>query len=243
MISRLWRRIEGFDLDFRPRSYFWPMGLREHLLATVKGTVRRELLALLGEREALADEAVAGILAREKISGRLRRALGRIHPAFMSGEYLPDLRRGEVEIARITTASVMGDVTSVRARRTKKGIAYRIEDEHESEFEIRPRWSREPLSMLELIRLIENTKPDSPTVGVLKMNREGGSDWDDLEGFVEVTSPFYPQLGAWYGRYLGLWIASRSGRLRTRPRVPRPHPGQLQLALVASGSGQEAARE
>jgi hypothetical protein len=243
MISRLWRRIEGFDLDFRPRSYFWPMGLREHLLATVKGTLRRELIALLGEREALADEAVAGILARERISEPLRRALGRIHPAFMSGEYLPDLRRGELEIARVTVGSVMGDVTSVRARRTKKGIAYRIEDEHETEYEARPRWSREPLSMLELIRLIENAKPASPTLGVLKMNREGGSEWDDLEGFVEVTSPFYPQLGAWYERYLGLWIASRSGRLRTRPRVRRPHPGQLQLAFAVAGADAREERQ
>jgi len=239
MMSRLWRRVEGFDLDFRPRSYFWPMGLREHLLATVKGSLRRELLDLLGDRRGMDDERVIAILARPSISGRLRRALGRIHPAFMSGEYLPDLRRGEVEIARIRVGSVMGDVTSVRARRTKKGIAFRIEDEHETEYEIRPRWAREPLTMFALIRLIENAKPGSPTLDVLKLNREGGCSWEELEGFVEVSSAFYPRLGDWYERYLGLWIASRSGRLRNRAPVRRPHPGQLSLALVPAAADPE----
>ena len=35
----------------------------------------------------------------------------------MSGEYLPDFEGDEVEIARVTLASVTGDVVSIRARR------------------------------------------------------------------------------------------------------------------------------
>lgn len=239
MISRLWRRVEGFDLDFRPRSYFWPLGLREHLLATIKGTLRRELLAKLDYGRAVDDDAVAAILARASLSEPLRRALGRIHPALMSGEYLPDLRRGEIEIARISVGSVMGDVTSVRARRTKKGIALRLDDENETEFEIRPRWRREPLTMLELIRLIENAKPQSPTLDVLKMNREGGSEWEELYGFVEVSSPFYPRLGEWYERYLDLWLDSRSGRLRNRARPRRPQSGRSPLGSAAAATDPE----
>lgn len=238
MMSRLWRRIEGFDLDFRPHSYFWPLGLREHLLATVKGTARRAMLADYGYGQDVENDAVARILAAESVSEPLRRALGRIHPMLMSGEYLPDRERDELEIARVVVASVMGDVTSVRARRTKKGIALRIVDEHETEYEFRPRWVREPLRMRELIRMIENAKP-SPTLDVLKMNREGGCSWEELDGFVEVSSPFYPRLGEWYERYLDLWIASRSGRRRERRRVRRPHPGQSSLALVQTAAHPE----
>ena len=31
----------GFDLTFRPTSYFWPMGLETHLLATIKAPSAR----------------------------------------------------------------------------------------------------------------------------------------------------------------------------------------------------------
>jgi len=39
-----------------------------------------------------------------------------IHPSFMGGEYLPDYRRDEIEIARIELESTTSDVISVRAR-------------------------------------------------------------------------------------------------------------------------------
>ncbi|MBP9604568.1 MAG: hypothetical protein KBE53_10870 [Chromatiaceae bacterium] len=37
------------DLKFRPKSYFWPLGLETHLLARIKGA----------ERQAALNEAVA----------------------------------------------------------------------------------------------------------------------------------------------------------------------------------------
>jgi len=33
--------VPGVDLTFRPASYFWPLGLETHLLATIKGAERR----------------------------------------------------------------------------------------------------------------------------------------------------------------------------------------------------------
>jgi hypothetical protein len=39
-----------------------------------------------------------------------RSALGRLHPSFMGGEYLPDRRDTEVEIARINIDSTTSDV-------------------------------------------------------------------------------------------------------------------------------------
>ena len=48
----------------------------------------------------------------------------------MGGEYLPPLLDDEVEIARVSLASVTADQTSVRAQRIPGGIAYRIVDEY-----------------------------------------------------------------------------------------------------------------
>ena len=44
----------------------------------------------------------------------------------MGGEYLPDLLPNEVEIARVVLKSTTMDVQSIRARRTKHRIIYRI---------------------------------------------------------------------------------------------------------------------
>jgi hypothetical protein len=54
---------------------------------------------------------IPDFLAQSALSDSDRQALGRIHPAFMGGEYLPDLAQSEVMIARITIASTTQDVT------------------------------------------------------------------------------------------------------------------------------------
>lgn len=121
MMSRLWRRIEGFDLDFRPHSYFWPLGLREHLLATVKGTARRAMLADYGYGQEVENDAVAAIMAAESVSEPLRRALGRIHPMLMSGEYLPDLDQRRAGDERIASRSRLALEGVFRPRDIRRG--------------------------------------------------------------------------------------------------------------------------
>jgi len=37
------------DLDFRPKSYFWPTGLETHLLSRIKGAERKAALKQLGK--------------------------------------------------------------------------------------------------------------------------------------------------------------------------------------------------
>ena len=37
-------KVPGIDLSFRPRSYFWPLGLETHLLARIKGAERKAAL-------------------------------------------------------------------------------------------------------------------------------------------------------------------------------------------------------
>ena len=116
------------DLEFRPRSYFWPLGLETHLLARIKGAERKAALKRLIDAGRL-DE-IPELLVQSALGEADRRALGRLHPAFMGGEYLADLKHDEVMIARITIASTTQDVTCVYARRGKNRIHYRVVDEY-----------------------------------------------------------------------------------------------------------------
>ncbi len=66
----------------------------------------------------------------------------------MGGEYLPDRRDTEVEIARINIDSTTSDVTSVYAKAGKDRIRYRVVDEYNGDTlsEKRTRNSRRPSS-------------------------------------------------------------------------------------------------
>lgn len=64
-------------------------------------------------------DEVPAFLASSALTNADRAAQGKIHPAFMGGEYLPNLTADEVMIARITIASTTQDVTCVYARRGK----------------------------------------------------------------------------------------------------------------------------
>ena len=75
------------DLNFRPLSYFWPLGLASHLLATVKGAERRAMLQRLIDSDRL--DLLTECLTKSHLSREERTSIGRIHPMFMGGEYLP----------------------------------------------------------------------------------------------------------------------------------------------------------
>src|SRR6202521_1233005 len=104
--------VPGIDLDYRPRDYFWAAGLKIPLLSGIAGETRRQLVRELVEAgRPVPDGLDAAVLDEE-----MRQAWGRVHPSHMGGEFLPPLRNGEVEIARISLASVTADQISVRAR-------------------------------------------------------------------------------------------------------------------------------
>jgi hypothetical protein len=88
---------EGIDLDFRPKSYVGPKRLEQYLIAKVKGAVVKARLEAMFQ-EGRHDE-IASLLKHEGISDAEIKALGRVHPMFMGGNYLPDAEVGEVEIA------------------------------------------------------------------------------------------------------------------------------------------------
>jgi len=194
------------DLGFRPASYFWPLGLEKHLLSRIKGAERKAALQHLIDSGHV-DE-IPDFLAQSSLSAEDRRAIGRIHPAFMGGEYLPDLASNELMIASITIASTTQDVTCVYARRGKDRIHYRVVDEYEGETlsERRTRTSVRPLTLGALEEFFNGAWS---IFEVLEMNfADHGYDVDEMQGFVvSVSSEFYPQLGVLYRRRIDAWAA------------------------------------
>lgn len=199
--------VPGIDLAFRPPSYFWPLGLETHLLARIKGAGRKAALQRLIDAGGL-DE-VPNFLRQSALSDADRQALGRIVPAFMGGEYLPNLTENEVMIARITIASTTQDVTSVYARRGKHRIHYRVVDEYEGDTLSGrdARTSTRPLTLGELETLFNGAWP---IFDVLTMNfADDGFVIEDMLAFTRVESQFYPQIGTLYRRRIKVWAAAR----------------------------------
>jgi hypothetical protein len=198
--------IPGIDLAFRPRTYFGPIPAETHLLAHVTGHERREFL-----RRQLAsdgDDPMLDLLAELFASDR--KTLGRVHPALMGGEYLPPFLDDETEIARISLASTTADQISVRAQRLVDGIAYRIVDEYGDivEYVCQPARSEIPLTLGELIALIDGGLPDGgAALSHLYWNvASGGEDLWRLRTFVRVSSEFYGQLASYYDQRIAAWF-------------------------------------
>ena len=175
------------DLSFRPKTYFWPLGLDTHLLTHVKGAARRAALQRLIDEGRL-DE-IPDFLAAANLSEEERSAIGRIHPMLMGGEYLPDQEEGEVEIARIEIRSTTGDVTSVYAHRDGSQIRYRVVDEYEGDTltGATERTSVEPLTLGELTDFFLEAWNLLEVLGFNEF-----ADLEEALAFFRGCSEFYP---------------------------------------------------
>lgn len=204
--------VAGIDLEYRPRGYFGRLPLETRLLARVTGYQRREILR---RHLAAGDDRYPPELEQSTLDPAFRTALGRIHPSYMGGEYLPPLASNETEIARVSLASTTADQISVRARQLKDAIAYRIVDEYmenEPSYDARPRRSKQPLSLRELVAMIEGACADGGIVwSVLAFNHRGGTRREGLRDFVRVSSEFYPQLESHYDARIEAWLAECGG--------------------------------
>jgi hypothetical protein len=202
---------QPIDLEFRPTSYW---ATPESRFANVKGRVRREAVKKALEEGHL-DELPPEI-ASDELSRSAVEAAGRIHPSFMGGEYLPKYDEDEIEIARVNLQSVTFDVISIRAWRKEGEIFYRVVDEYDSRFDLFIESSEEPLTLRELIELIDNTDnldaEDSGGLvwGVLDYHVDNGSDPEEMRTFVDVESPFYPQLARYYSEQIDGWVDRRN---------------------------------
>ena len=202
-------QIPGVDLDYRPRSFFWALDTNVLLPSGISGAARRELFRARIE----AGVTVHDGLDAELLDKTRREAWGRMHPSNMGGEYLPPLRKDEVEIARISLASVTADQISVRARRGRERIRYRIVDEYmeDSTYVCHPASSASPLRLRGLIALMERASDGGsmifPVLGMMMRD----SARAEVETFITVTSDFYPDLGPYYRALIAAWLEVQIG--------------------------------
>lgn len=208
--------VPGIDLAFRPASYWADRDPVSAIVQNIKGQNRREMA-----RDFLAG-GVGDVLnpiedqyLEDRLDPKYVEQLGQIHPSFLGGEYLPDYRRHEVEIARVVLQSVTQDVYSVRARRASATgrIYYRIVDEYETTYRPAIGSSVHPLSLAQMVYLLDHVESDGIdladqglVVGTVASSLDGGTDLEDMQGFVTVESVIYAQLGQYYGSRLRSYL-------------------------------------
>ena len=200
---------KNFDLDFRPESYWSILDDHSEVAPKVKGELRRQVAKELDE-SGIYDP----IISAESLSEKQLIAAGRVHPMFMGGEYLPDQLPHEVEIARVTLKSTMMDVISIRARRTKNRIIYRIIDEYSDEglfdYHLIQKSSTNPLTMRRIIEVIDNAQEYGGLVGNARhWDYETSRDARGCYDFATISSEFYPQLSRWYDQVNEEWLDAR----------------------------------
>jgi hypothetical protein len=119
------------------------------------------------------------------------------------GDFLPGFRNAEVEIPRMSLESTTWDVVSIRARPSTKGILFKILDEYATAYEFRPKSFRRPLSLRQVIQMIDALTSGGGVAASPAALRDFQC-LDDAESirrmktFVTVSSNFYPGLQAWY---------------------------------------------
>jgi hypothetical protein len=212
------RRFDDINYRFRPKSYIDAGDPLQAILKNVQGSRRRRIIHdffAAGRLEELTDAILLDVLSDEQ-----RAWLGAVHPSFLEGEYLTAYRVGEVEIARIELQSTTADVISVRAQPANIRFVYSICDEYESKFTVSPASSIRPLTLAELIGMIDNAGfRESLGIDYTVRNYEGGTRTaerlDALKTFTRVESTFYPQITVHYRRLVQSWFLEEQKRLQT----------------------------
>lgn len=214
------KRYKGINYSFRPASYWDDNEILTSLLRDVKGTERRRLIRQHWENGTL--EQLPEALLLSELSPELRAFLGRVHPALMGGEYLPEYDPAETEIARLELRSTTSDVVSIRAFPLGDEIGYRIVDEYGEKFELERESSARPFSLRELIRFIDGSRhPDASSglaLGYNDVNLDCGVDLETLYDFTSVSSDIYHQLSNHYHQVYGDWYEEKLAEREARER-------------------------
>jgi len=201
----------SFDLSWRPSSYWSPESYLSAIEHTIAGTARREFIErVAGDEEH--PELIAPLL-NEHLTPAERTLWGRVHPSFMGGEYLPERREAEVEIARLEFSSVTADVISIRARPHRYGLSISIVDEYETDFVFTPKWRRKTLTLGQIQTLINTAKnpdedssfPKGLVFPCIDRLTQEGADLDFMRRFIRVRSSHYPALESLFEHKLDIW--------------------------------------
>jgi hypothetical protein len=198
------KRMNG---RYQPIDYFWANDRGIRLASNIKGANRKLLF------EGLVNEGDPGasnpIFMQSSLSAVQRRAVN-THPAFMGGEYLPDCRVAEVEIARIAIASTTQDVTCIYAQRLEHGIGYRAVDEYDGMTldDVTTTVMDRPMQLSELVQFFMHAWN---LCEVLEANfAEHGYPIGRVKGFiVDASSSFYSQFGQAIDKHVDFWLKTK----------------------------------
>jgi hypothetical protein len=213
------KKYPGIEYSWRPQDYWTDDDVLGSILRNVKGAQRRQMITdywNAGRVGELEDE-----LLKDTLDPEVRENIGRIHPSFMGGEYLPDYLLTEVEIARIELESTTSDVISIRARRCRNGIQYRIVDEYQTDFKLHQQTSRRPLTLQQLIKFLEGSghRKDGMIIGYNKGIASGRSR-HDIRDFTRITSLSYPELEEHCEQVFDDWVNEKK-IARTKSKVKK----------------------
>ena len=176
------------NLNFKPKSYFGPKDLTEHLISQIKSdAVKSRLNQLYRENRYNEVDELLNSYNEEKMDP------GLIHPMFMGGNYLDEKSFNEVEIANIVIKSTTYDVTSVYAQFNDGEILYRVVDEYEGETltGLTHMKSKETLSLSELLSFFLGAWS---LIECLDNNFYGDViNNDKAMNFFQGNSDFYPE--------------------------------------------------
>ncbi|WP_426041033.1 hypothetical protein [Brevundimonas sp. TWP2-3-4b1] len=130
-------------------------------------------------------------LAEPALPASLLRSWGTSHPAMLGGEYLPERRATEMEIARITLQSVTQDVICLYAAQGRGRIRYRVVDEYGGDTLSgrAGRTSSQPLTLGGLAEFFLGAWNPEPVLGVNFSLPE--SSLDEALEFMRGESAFY----------------------------------------------------
>lgn len=120
----------------------------------------------------------------------------------------------DVVIASVLLESTLSDVIMVTAAPAADGrIRFGVRDEYEGAYTVAPEYSDRPLSMRELIELIDGAEmSEEPEMarglvyGALAFNSLVGSGDATDANFVSVRSEFYPELDEHYRQQAVRWV-------------------------------------
>ena len=209
----------SIDLQYRPSTYWPESENREQRLSHIQGEARRDITRKALEEGGIEALNIIGAeVATETLSNESRQAWGAMHPSLMGGEYLPDYEESDVEIARISLESVTADQICVLASGELGNIYYRVVDEYEEEYHLPITRSIEPLTLGELIRLLDETEnPFNDAGGGLVRNHwlynQNYMDPEVAVDFVSIASAFYPDLTEYFENEAACWLREQCDRL------------------------------
>ena len=180
---------QNIDSNYRPDGYFCPVGLQRYLISQVKGAaVRTRLEWLLEEGRC---EELDVLLGETGVPDGILKGLENVHPSFMGGNYLPDLEKGEIEIARIEISSTTGDATSLYAKKMDGRYMFRVVDEYDGDT-LTSDVMMEGEQPLTLGQMADFFLGAWSLIEVLEMN-DFQEDIDSALGFFVAKSDFYPK--------------------------------------------------